>query len=89
MPRGKAIKGSTAGGQADFGNEAISGFGTSVQGVSVVEGLNISGCGPPCTIGIDGGILPDMHYIELRVADIQPILLTAAETAAGDDASTK
>jgi len=34
-------------------------------------------------------VVPDLHSIELRAEGGQPILLTVAETASGDDASTK
>jgi hypothetical protein len=34
-------------------------------------------------------VLPDLHYIQLRVADGRPILQTVVETASSEDASTK
>jgi len=34
-------------------------------------------------------VLPDLHDIDLRTADGQPVLLTVAETASNDAASTK
>jgi hypothetical protein len=34
-------------------------------------------------------VLPDLHRIDLRVADGQSLLVKLAETASGDGASTK
>jgi hypothetical protein len=34
-------------------------------------------------------VLPDLHDIDLRTADGQPVLLTVAETASDDAASKK